>query len=65
MAVRPSLAVASQLATLLGSAALAALAFSRHTPGWDIVGALLAGSAIVDGIVLLAVAWYRWRHRRG
>jgi hypothetical protein len=52
------------VATVVGAAALAALAFSQRTQGWDIVGAVLAGSAIVDMILLIVVAWFNWRHPR-
>jgi len=61
--VRSSWAVTYRVATMVGCAALAALAFSRHTPGWDIVGAALVAFAIVDLLLLTVVAWFRWRHR--
>ena len=50
-------------ATLLAAGALAALAFSQRSEGWDIVGAVLVGSAIADLILLIVVTWFRWRHR--
>jgi len=49
--------------TVVGAGALAALAFSQGSQGWDIVGAVLVGSAIADVILLMVVAWFRWRHR--
>jgi len=49
--------------TVVGAGALAALAFSQRSQGWDIVGAVLLGSAIADLILLIVVAWFRWRHR--
>ena len=61
--MRFSWAVTYRVVTMVGSAALAAYAFTRHTPGWDIVGAVLVGFAIVDVLLLTVVAWFRWRHR--
>jgi hypothetical protein len=61
--MRFSWALTHRLVTMVGSAALAALAFSRHTRAWDIVGAVLIAFAIVDAILLAVVAWFRWRHR--
>ena len=61
--LRFSWAVTHRIATLVGTSALAALAFSRGTQGWDIVGAVLTAFAIVDAILLIVVAWFRWRHR--
>jgi hypothetical protein len=58
--VRFSWAVTHRSASLVGAGALAALAFSQ---GWEIVGAVLAGSAIADVILLAIVARFRWRHR--
>ena len=58
--MRSSWAVTYRVATMVGCAALA---FSRHTPGWDIVGAVLVAFAIVDALLLTVVAWFRWRHR--
>jgi hypothetical protein len=51
------------MTTVVGAGALAALAFSQGSQGWDIVGAVLVGSAIADVILLIVVAWFRWRHR--
>jgi hypothetical protein len=42
---------------------LAALAFSQGTQGWNIVGAVLAGLAIADAMILTIAALFRWRHR--
>ena len=61
--LRFSWAVTYRLGTLVGAAALAVLAFSQGSQWWDIVGAVLTGSAIADVILLIAVAWFRWRHR--
>ena len=61
--LRFSWAVTYRLGTLVGAAALAVLAFSQGSQWWDIVGAVLTGSAIADVILLIAAAWYRWRHR--
>jgi len=61
--MRFSWALTYRLGTLVGAGALAALAFSQQSQGWDIVGAVLTGSAIADVILLIAVAWFRWRHR--
>ena len=61
--MRFSWAVTYKLGTVVGAAALAVLAFSRGSQSWDIVGAVLTGSAIADVILLIAVAWFRWRHR--
>ena len=63
--MRFSWAVAYRVATVVGAGALAALAFSQGGQGWDIVGAVLAGSAIADVILLVAVAWFRWNRRPG
>jgi hypothetical protein len=52
-----------RLTTLVGAAVLAVLAFSRRTQGWDIVGAVLTAYAIVDAMLLIVVARFRWRHR--
>jgi len=49
--------------TLVATSALAVLAFSRETQGWDIVGAVLTAFAIVDALLLIVVAWFHWRHR--
>ena len=57
--------VAYRTFTMVGAAALAVIAFSRHTPLWDVVGAVLVGLAIVDLILLVVVAWFQWRHRDG
>jgi hypothetical protein len=61
--VRFSWAVTYRLVTLVGAAVCAVLAFSQGTQGWDIVGAVLTAYAIVDAMLLVAVAWFRWRHR--
>jgi hypothetical protein len=61
--VRFSWVVAYRLGTLVGAVALAVFAFSRGSQAWNIVGAVLTGSAIADVILLIAVAWFRWRHR--
>lgn len=58
-----SWAVSYRVATMVGSVALAAFAFSRHTQVWDIVGAVLVAFAIVDVILLVVVALFRWLHR--
>ena len=55
--------VSYRIATMLGATGLAVFAFSRHTPVWDIIGAVLVAMAIVDLILLLVVAWFQWRHR--
>jgi hypothetical protein len=49
--------------TLVANAVLAVLAFSQGTQGWDIVGAVLAGFAIGDLMMITIAAWFRWRHR--
>jgi hypothetical protein len=61
--VRFSWAVSYRATTMGASGVLAALAFSQGTQGWEIVGAVLAGLAIADAIMLAIVAWFRWRHR--
>jgi len=61
--LRFSWALTYKLGTVVGAAVLAVLAFSQGSQGWDIVGAVLTGSAIADVILLIAVAWFRWRHR--
>lgn len=61
--VRARWGVAYRTTTMLGAALLAAIAFAQHTLLWDIVGAVLVGLAIVDGILLAVVAWFQWRHR--
>ena len=48
--LRFSWAVTYRLGTLVGAAALAVLAFSQGSQWWDIVGAVLTGSAIADVI---------------
>jgi len=52
-----------RVTTVVAAGALAALVFSQGSQGWDIVGAVLVGSAIADVILLMVVAWFRWRHR--
>jgi hypothetical protein len=61
--LRFSWALTYRVTTVVGAGALAALAFSQRSQGWDIVGAVLVGSAIADVILLIVVAWFRWRHR--
>ena len=56
-------AVTHRATTLVATSALAVLAFSRHTQGWDIVGAVLTAFAIVDALLLAVVALFHWRHR--
>ena len=58
-----STAVTHRVATVVVAGALAAVAFSQGTEGWDIVGAVLIGMAIADVILLIVVVWFRWRHR--
>ena len=53
-------AVTYRAATVVGAGALAALALDQ---GWEIVGAILAGSAIADAILLVIVARFRWGER--
>lgn len=57
--MRFSWAVTHRVASVVGAAALAGLAFAM---GWEIVGAVLTGSAIADVILLAVVA--RHRHLR-
>ena len=61
--VRARWAIAYRITTMLLTAALAAVAFTQHTQLWDIVGAVLVAYAIVDVLLLITVAWFRWRHR--
>ena len=61
--MRFSWAVTYRMTTVVGAGALAALAFSQGSQGWDIVGAVLVGSAIADVILLVVVARFRRRHR--
>jgi membrane protein YdbS with pleckstrin-like domain len=61
--LRFSWAVTYKLGTVVGAVALAVLAFSQGSKWWDIVGAVLTGSAIADVLLLIAAAWFRWRHR--
>jgi len=61
--LRFSWAVTHRIATTIGAGALAARAVSQGSQGWDIVGAVLVGIAIADVILLIVVAWFRWRHR--
>ena len=61
--MRFSWALTYRVTTLVAASALAALAFSQRSEGWDIVGAVLVGSAIADVILLVVVAWFRWRPR--
>ena len=62
-AMKLSWALTHRVVTMVGTIALAAFAFSRHTQVWDIVGAVLTAFAIVDAILLIVVASFRWRHR--
>jgi CHASE1-domain containing sensor protein len=55
--------VTYRLSRVVVLAALAVLAFSQGSQGWNIVGAVLTGIAIADVIVLIAAAWFRRRHR--
>ena len=61
--MRFSWAVTHRIASVIVAGALAALAFSRGTQGWDVVGAVLLGIAITDVILLVVVAWVHWRRR--
>lgn len=61
--MRFSRAVTYRVTTVVGAGALAALAFSQGSQGWNIVGAVLVGSAIADVLLLIVVAWFNWRHR--
>ena len=61
--LRFSWAVTYKLGTVVGAGALAVLAFSQGSQWWDVVGAVLTGSAIADVILLIAAALFRWRHR--
>jgi hypothetical protein len=61
--LRFSTAVSYRATTVVVNAVLAALAFSQETQGWDIVGAVLAGLAIADVMILAVASWFRWRHR--
>ena len=61
--LRFSWALTYRLATVVGASGLAVVAFSQGSQLWDIVGAVLIGSAIADVILLIAVTWFRWRHR--
>jgi len=63
--LRFSWAVTYRVITVVGAGALAALAFSQGSQGWDIVGAVLTGSAIADVLLLVAVARFRWNRRAG
>jgi hypothetical protein len=58
--LRFSWAVTHRVASVVGAAVLAALAFAQ---GWEIVGAVLVGSAIADVILLGIVARFRRRRR--
>jgi hypothetical protein len=58
--MRFSWAVSYRAATVVGAGVLAALAFGQ---GWEIVGAVLTGSAIADVILLAVVARFRWNRR--
>ena len=62
--MRFSTAVTHRVGTVVGAGALAALAFSQGSQGWDIVGAVLTGSAIANVVLLVVVSWFNWRHRR-
>ena len=61
--VRYSTAMSYRAATLVANTVLAVLAFSQGTQVWDIVGAVLAGFAIGDLIMITTAAWFRRRHR--
>ena len=61
--MRFSWALTYRITTVVAAAVFAALAFAQGTTGWNIVGAVATAYAIVDAILLVVVAWYRWRHR--
>ena len=61
--LRFSWAMTYRMSTVVGAGVLALLAFSQGSQWWDLVGAVLTGSAIADVILLIAAAWFRWRHR--
>jgi hypothetical protein len=61
--VKASTAVTHRVLSAVFTGALAALAFSQGSEGWAIVGAVLLGAAIVDVVLLVVVAWFRWRHQ--
>jgi hypothetical protein len=61
--VKASTALTHRVISLVLTGALSALAFSFGSEGWAIVGAVLLGAAIVDVMLLIAVAWFRWRHQ--
>ena len=61
--LRFSTAASYRATTVVVNAVLAAVAFSQGTQGWDIVGAVLAGFAIADVMILAIASWFRWRHR--
>ena len=61
--MRFSTAVTYRATTLVANTVLAVLAFSQGTQVWDIVGAVLAGFAIGDLIMITTAAWFRRRHR--
>ncbi|HEX5094521.1 MAG TPA: hypothetical protein VFX21_00845 [Acidimicrobiia bacterium] len=61
--MKASTAVTHRVLSAVLTAALSALAFAQGTEGWAIVGAVLLGAAIVDVILLVVVAWFRWRHQ--
>ncbi len=63
--MRFSWAVTYRLASIVVVGALAAVAFRQGRQGWDIVGAVLAGAAIADAILLVAVARFHWNRRPG
>lgn len=63
--MRFSWAVTYRLASMIAVGALAAVAFGQGSRGWAIVGAVLAGAAIADAILLVAVARFRWNRRPG
>jgi hypothetical protein len=61
--MRFSWAVTHRIMSVVVAGALSALAFSRDTQGWDVVGAVLLGIAITDVILLVVVARVHWRRR--
>ena len=61
--MRFSWAVTYRLGTVVGAGVLAVLAFSQGNQWWDLVGAVLTGRTIADVILLIAAAWFHWRHR--
>lgn len=61
--LRFSRAVTYRLCTIIVASALAVGAFSQGSQLWTIVGAVLAGIAITDVIIVGTAVWFRRRHR--